>query len=579
MEATNDQKVFRINMSNLSVTVESVPEAWNQMGGRGITSTVVAAEVPPTCHPLGPNNKLIFAPGLLSGTSAPSSGRISAGAKSPLTGGIKESTAGGTVSQILSRLGVKAIIIEGMPEENTWYNLHCSMNGMTIQEEKELIGKDNFEVIQGVEARLGKKIAVITIGTAGERKMAAANISVKDTESKIRSLGRGGLGAVMGSKRIKFISVDGTGAPGVKLVDSAKFLAAVKVFMGGIAKHPSTSKGLPYYGTDATLSVLSSANFGALPTHNFSLGSYEHQDKINGDALHDTIVARGGKYKHGCNPGCVMQCSQVYVDKDHQYVTSGFEYETIGGLGADCGIPDLDIIAKADYIMDDIGVDAIEMVIAFGLAMEAGILPFGDGPGVLRLLSEEVAHGTPLGRILGSGTGTLGKVYGMTRVPVVKNQALALYDPRAIKGIGITFATSPMGADHTAGYTLPANLTGAVPPRGKEGQIALSRQLQIMSAAFDGLGMCSFASFVFIFPDTLPALMDMINARSDGSMTPADFVALGTRILKMEHQFNLDAGLSSKDDRLPEFFSLEAVPPTNAIWDFTGEEIDTFWDF
>jgi aldehyde:ferredoxin oxidoreductase len=365
----------------------------------------------------------------------------------------------------------------------------------------------------------------------------------------------------------------------VKIVDNAKFLAAVKVFMGGIAKHPSTSKGLPYYGTDATLGTLSSSTFGALPTRNFTSGSYEHQDKINGDALHDTIVARGGKYKHGCNPGCVIQCSQVYVDKDQKYMTSGLEYETIWGLGANCCIPDLDIIAKADYIMDDIGVDSIEMVATFGVAMEAGILPFGDGPGVLRLLSEEMAHGTPLGRILGSGAGTLGKVYGVTRVPVVKNQALSGYDPRSIKGIGITFATSPMGADHTAGYTLPANLTGAVPPRQKDGQIALSRQLQIMAAAYDGLGLCSFTSFILIFPEVMPALMDMINARSEGNMTPNDFVALGTRILKMEHQFNLDAGLSSKDDRLPEFFSLEPVPPTNAIWDFTGEEIDTFWNF
>ena len=204
-------KIFRVNMSDLSTKVEDVPEAWMGLGGRGLTSTIVAAEVKPTCHALGKNNKLVFAPGLLSGTPAANSGRLSCGAKSPLTGTIKEANAGGTSAQMLAKLGVKALIIEGKPaDESKWYSLNINDQGVTIKEETEVIGMGNFATVQTLNARLGAKIGVITIGPAGEMRMTAANISVKDPDSHMRSNGRGGLGAVMGSKKIKFISVEPT---------------------------------------------------------------------------------------------------------------------------------------------------------------------------------------------------------------------------------------------------------------------------------------------------------------------------------------------------------------------------------
>ena len=212
-------KIIRINMTDLTSRVEDVPAAWAGLGGRGLTSTIVAAEVPPTCHALGPYNKLVFAPGLLTGTPAANSGRLSAGAKSPLTGTIKESNAGGTAAQMLARMGIKALIIEGQPSGDAWYHIHLTMDGVTIQEEKELVGQGNFAVIDAMEARLGKKTGVLTIGPAGEMKMLAANISVKDPDSKIRSHGRGGLGAVMGSKRVKCITIDDAGAPKVEIAD------------------------------------------------------------------------------------------------------------------------------------------------------------------------------------------------------------------------------------------------------------------------------------------------------------------------------------------------------------------------
>ncbi|TSK05330.1 MAG: aldehyde ferredoxin oxidoreductase [Geobacter sp.] len=574
-------KIFRVNMTDLTTKIEEVPAAWAGLGGRSLTSTIVSAEVPPTCHALSAENKLVFAPGLLTGTPAANSGRLSAGAKSPLTGGIKESNAGGTAAQMLAKLGIKALIIEGAPKGDAWYNLAVGVNGVTISEEKELLGLGNFAVIDAVEARLGKKTGVLTIGPAGELKMTAANISVKDPDSKIRSHGRGGLGAVMGSKQIKFISIDGAGAPGVKIADPDKFKTAARAFSKAILEHPVSGEGLPTYGTNVLVNILNEA--GGLPTRNFTTGQFKDHDKISGETMYDTIVARGGKPKHGCHAGCIIQCSQVYHDKDGKYVTSGFEYETIWGLGADCCIDNLDDIARADNLMDDIGIDSIETAVMFGVAMEAGILNWGDSKEMLRLLTDEIGKGTALGRILGGGAGSVGRTYGVTRVPVVKNQAIPAYDPRSVKGIGVTYATSTMGADHTSGYTIATNILnvgGYVDPLKKDGQVELSRNLQIATAAVDSTGMCIFVAFPALdIPECLPALIDMINARFGIALTGDDVTNLGKYVLKTEREFNQKAGLSNVHDRLPDFFKNEPVAPHNAVWDFTDEELDEFWNF
>lgn len=574
-------KIFRVNMTDLTTKIEEVPAAWAGLGGRALTSTIVAAEVPPTCHALSAQNVLCFAPGLLTGTAAANSGRLSAGAKSPLTGGIKESNAGGTAAQMLAKLGIKALIIEGAPKSGTWYNLAVGINGVTINEEKELLGAGNFAVIDAVEQRLGKKTGVLTIGIAGELKMTAANISVKDPDSKIRSHGRGGLGAVMGSKQIKFISIDGEGAKAVAIADPEKFKTAARAFSKALLDHPVSGEGLPTYGTNVLVNILNEA--GGLPTRNFTFGTFEGHDKISGETMHDTIAARGGKVKHGCHAGCIIQCSQVYNDKDGKYVTSGFEYETIWGLGADCCIDNLDDIARADNLMDDIGIDSIETAVMFGVAMEAGILNWGDSKEMLRLLTEEIGKGTALGRILGGGAASVGRTYGVTRVPVVKNQGIPAYDPRSVKGIGVTYATSTMGADHTSGYTIATNILnvgGYVDPLKKDGQVELSRNLQIATAAVDSTGMCIFVAFPALdIPECLPALIDMINARFGIALTGDDVTNLGKHVLKLERKFNQEAGLTNVHDRLPDFFKTEPVAPHNAVWDFTDAELDEFWNF
>jgi len=573
-------KIIRINMTTLTTETEEVPVELAGLGGRALTSTIVANEVPPTCEPLGKYNKLVFAPGLLTATAAANSGRLSAGFKSPLTGGIKESNAGGTAAQNLERLGIKALIIEGMPKEDTWYAIHINKDGVTISEETALIGKGNYEVIATLSEKLGKKIGILTIGPAGEFRMASANISVKDPDGNIRSHGRGGGGAVMGAKKIKYITIDDTGGPGVTIADPENFKIQARILAKGLLDHPVTGQGLHAYGTNVLINILNEA--GGLPTKNFRYGTVDHPEKICGETMHDVIKARGGVTSHGCHAGCLIKCSQMYVNAQGEYVTSGFEYETIWGLGCACNISDLDDIALCDRAMDDVGIDSIEGAVLISVAMEAGILPWGDGKGTYRLINEDIRKGTPLGRVLGNGTGSVGRTYGLTRIPVVKNQAIPAYDPRAVKGIGVTYATSTMGADHTAGYSIMANILkvgGFVDPLQKEGQVELSRNLQIATAVLDSTGLCLFVAFpVLDMPETFSAIYGMINARYGLNITAADVAELGKSILKTEHEFNLAAGFTRYNDRLPEFFE-EEIPPHNAVWDMSASEIDSFWNF
>lgn len=572
-------KIFRVNMTNLTTSLEDVPAAWAGHGGRGLTSTIVAAEVEPTCHPLGGANKLVIAPGLLSGTVAANSGRLSFGAKSPLTGTIKEANAGGTAAQLLARAGCKALIIEGLPAEDRWYSLAVTPAGVAINEETELVGQGNFAVVGALGQRNPGKIGLITIGQAGEMRLTGANISVKDPDGGLRSAGRGGLGAVMGAKKIKFITID-PGDGKLDIAEPEKFKAANRAFSKALVDHP-VSQALGQYGTNVLVNIINES--GGFPTRNFTAGQFAGHESISGETMHDTIVQRQGKTKHNCHPGCVIQCSQVYNDAAGNKITSGFEYESIWAMGADCCVDNLDHIAEADRLMDDIGVDSIETSVAMAVAMEAGVLPFGDGPGVCRILREEVGKGTGLGRIIGNGAASVGRAYGITRVPVVKNQGIPAYDPRAIKGIGITYATSTQGADHTMGYTIATNILGVggkLDPLSNEGQVELSRNLQIATAAIDSTGMCLFIAFAALDNEKcLPALIDLINARFGLALTGDDVVNLGKYILKTERDFNIAAGFTNLDDRLPEFFYNEPLPPHNVVFDFTGKEIDTFWDF
>jgi aldehyde:ferredoxin oxidoreductase len=574
-------KILRVNMSDLSVKIEDIPEAYQGLGGRGLTSAVVANEVEPTCSPIGPTNKLIFAPGLLGGTNCANSGRISVGAKSPLTGTIKEANSGGQAGQYLSRLAVAAIIVEGQPSGDKLYKLFVGKDKYELTPADDLKGLGNYATAEKLKGEFGEKAAFVSIGPAGEWKMASASVAFTDRELRpTRHAGRGGLGAVMGSKGLKAIVIDPAGGEAAPLADKEAFKEAAKRFAQALKDHPVTSAGLTNYGTDVLINIINEA--GGLPTRNFSTGQFEGANKVGGETLNEVTTKRKGDCSHGCMAGCLIRCSGIYNDEGGKYLTKWPEYETVWALGPNCAIDDLDAIARMDRACDDIGLDTIETGNAVAVAMEGGVREFGDAAGAEELVTE-IGRGTPLGRILGSGAGTVGRAFGVRRVPVVKNQALPAYDPRAVKGIGVTYATSTMGADHTAGYAVGTNIMkvgGYVDPLKTEGQVELSRNLQVATAAIDTCGLCLFVAFpVLDIPDAFTAIVDMVNAKYGIKLTGDDVGALGQKILKMERDFNARAGFTAADDRLPEFFKLEKLPPHNEVFDITDEELDTVFNF
>ncbi|UCF89817.1 MAG: aldehyde ferredoxin oxidoreductase C-terminal domain-containing protein, partial [Desulfobacterales bacterium] len=247
-----------------------------------------------------------------------------------------------------------------------------------------------------------------------------------------------------------------------------------------------------------------------------------------------------------------------------------------------CGIDDLDAIAQIDRLDDDFGLDTIEMGATIAVAMEAGVAKFGDAEAAINLV-KEVGKGTHLGRILGNGAAVTGKVFGVERVPVVKGQSMPAYDPRAVQGIGVTYATTTMGADHTAGYAVTANILGVggkVDALKPEGQVELSRNLQIATAAVDSTGMCLFIAFALLDQtETFQALIDMINAFYGLALTGDDVTALGKSVLKNERDFNMRAGFTAKHDRLPDFFSKEKLPPHEITFLVKDEELDQVFNW
>ena len=578
-------KILRINMGasgGPKATVTPVG-AYAGLGGRAMTSGIVSKEVPPLCHPLGEDNKLVIAPGMLSGSTAAMSGRLSVGCKSPLTGGIKEANSGGQPSQMLARLGYAAIVLEGKPKEGALYKVFINKDGVKITPADNLKMLGNYDTVEKIKGEFGDKIGVISIGPAGEMKLSAASIACTDMELRpTRHAGRGGVGAVMGSKGVKAIVIDDAGTKMRSPKDPEAFKDATKRWVEGLRKHPVTGQGLPAYGTNVLTNVINEA--GGYPTKNFMWGRFDTCSKISGETQAAVENERGGEGSatHGCHRGCIIRCSGTFYDKDGHYVTKQPEYETVWAHGGNCGIDDLDSIAKLDRLDDDFGLDTIEMGATIGVAMEAGLAKFGDANAAINLL-KEVGKGTPLGRILGSGAAVTGKVFGVERVPVVKGQAMPAYDPRGVQGIGVTYATSTMGADHTAGYAVTANVLGVggkVDPLKPEGQAELSRNLQIATAAVDSTGMCLFIAFATLDqPETFQALIDTINAFYGLKLTANDVVELGKSVLKKERDFNAQAGFTAEHDRLPEFFKKEALPPHKITFKVTDKDLDSVFNW
>lgn len=577
------RQILRINMDDLSFKYEPVPEKWARWAGRAMTSAIVADEVDATCHPLGPNNKLVVAPGWATGTpAAPSSGRTSFGAKSPLTGGIKESNAGGLSGQKIAKLGLAAIILEGAPQDKQWYLLVVSKEGVAFHDAAHLVGKGMYDV----DTLLWEKYpdtAVIGIGQAGEHLMSNAGISVNDVENAPgRYAGRGGLGAVMGARGVKAMVINDKGGPGVEIADKKLFETGRKKLTQSIMDHALTKRGggLPSYGTAILINILNEA--GGLPTRNFSSGHFEGAANISGERIAEVVKERcgdkgPGTMGHHCHPGCIIKCSNIYPDENGNVLVSCLEYETAWALGANCGIDDLDFVAKMTRECNDIGIDTIEAGNTIAVAMDGGLLKFGDKVGALALF-DEIRRVTPLGRILGQGVDNTARAFGVHRVPTCKGQSMPAYEPRAVKGIGVTYATTPMGADHTAGYTIApeiAGVGGKVDPLSDEGKAELSLTFQAATAFIDSTGYCLFIAFPILdIQEGWVGMAETVAGVTGQNITGADVIPIGKEILKIERLFNERAGFTAADDRPPEFMRYEKLPPHNVVWTVTDAELD-----
>lgn len=566
-------RVWRINVRTRQLTHELVPPSWERLGGRGLLARILLDELDARCDPLGPANKLIFAPGLLVGHLLSSTDRISIGGKSPLTGGIKEANAGGRTGYHMAFMGIKTLILEDQTRQPGWWILHLSLNGAIWHNADHLAGLGVYETSARLVAAYGDKVAIALIGPGGEMRMKSAGIQNLDKDRiPSRIAARGGLGAVMGAMGLKAIVFDHTGGQKPPLADPEAFKLAQKDYTRSVMDHPQ-SQTYRDYGTAAMAQM--TQNFSALPTLNFSRGTFDEVEKISGEALREFTLTRGkpSDPSHACMAGCTIKCSNVFGGEDGRVIVSPLEYETIGLMGANLGIDSLDLIGRMNWHVNDLGLDSIEIGAALGVAAEAGLMRWGDGQGAMQLI-EEIRQGTHLGRILGNGAAEVGEKYNVERVPVVKRQAMSAYEPRSIKGTGVTYATTPQGADHTCGLTIRAQVNHLDPAAQRE--ISLNAQLNM--AGYDTLGACIFAGFGYAAtPDGV--VRRLLQARYGWQDLPANPLQhLGRQTIRMEREFNKRAGFTARDDRIPQWMTGEALPENGSVFDVSDEVLDHIFD-
>lgn len=551
-------------MGDEKISSENLSQEWKYLGGSALIAKVMNKEVPPTADPLGAENHLIVAAGPLAGTKAPQLGRISIGAKSPLTMGIKEANSGGPAAQILDRLGIRAIIVEGLPKNNKLYCLLISKDKAQLIPAAEYRGMKNYELVSILQKKYSDKIAVISTGIAGERKYKGSSVSLTDIfGDPSRNAARGGLGAVMGSKGIKAIILDPFEALSVELAKPEEFRKIVRDWASTL-KHDVSCSLFSRYGTPFAIS--NSAGHGTLPANNYHSGRPDNFVAVSGNNIQKILFERGGKM-HGCMPGCVVQCSIIYPDKNGKRLCGAYEYETIALLGTNLGITDNDAIARLKFMCDDLGVDGIEIGSALGVAAEAGKMKWGDEKSAVKLL-EEIERETPLGIALGNGVVATAKHLNISRVPAFKGQALPAHDPRAVKGTGMTYFTSPMGADHTAGLTYRI-------PKSKNKQVENSLKSQIQAATCDSFGYC--LNSVPGGASVYPFFANLMNARYGLTLTPDEVMDIGKQTLRDQLFFNEKAEFSKIDLEIPAFVRKESINPTDAVFDIDEAEVKNIW--
>jgi aldehyde:ferredoxin oxidoreductase len=558
---------LHINLKTRAVEKETMEgEAIARAGRYFIAKTLLEKGIAKV-DPLSPENLLIFSAGPFAGTTFSNANRTSVGCKSPLTGGIKESNGGGTFSYGLGQLHIAGLTLYEASAD--WVVIHLKKDGtIDFDDATPYLKKGNFEAADLLYERYGKKIALGLCGPVGEYEGLLAGIAFSDSDSRPSRLSaRGGVGAVMGSKRVKAIVVD---------LDKIPQLHDRKKSMGNIKTYAKQLQGdsivVNFYNAIGTMGMADVQNhMGGLPVRNFTAGRFLDTSngetfKMGGDYISQLNRSRGGIHTHACMPGCVIQCSNVYVDAEGKEIVSPVEYETLGLLGTNCGIGDPDELAVLNAAANDLGIDTIETGATLAVLMEAGLAQFGDVEWMKSAL-EEIRQGTENGRIWAQGTARVGEHYGVKRVPVIKKQAISAYDPRVIEVTGVSMMVTAQGADHTAGNAPRLNTRTMT----DEDIMAASLREQISSATQDSLGLCIFGRSVTNVQ--VEFITNAINDALGTSLTPEFYLQLGREALKLEWEFNKQAGFTTQDDELPKFFYEEPLPPTNHVARFHGEDV------
>ncbi len=565
--------VLRVDLSSGEIQRESLPAEWarDYVGGRGVGARYLWEEVDPQVDALAPENRLIFATGPLTGTNASCGARYMVITKGPLTGCITTSNSGGHWGPELKFAGYDLLILQGRAERPVW--LWILDDQVELRSAEHLWGKGVFETEDLLRREVGiADCSVASIGPGGENLVRYAAI----VNDKFRAAGRSGVGAVMGSKNLKAIAVRGTG--GVPVADPAALMAAQWAQKEVLSKAPLTSEGLPAYGTLALMNVIN--EHGALPTRNYQEAQFDKAEDISGEELAETRLA-ANKACFACTIACgrVSRISDAGAGRytlhtsprNWRHATEGPEYENAWSLGADCGVSDLDAILKANTYCNDLGLDPISLGATIAAAMELyekGVLseeqtgmpmPFGNGDAVVAM-SEATAYRRGFGNELAEGSKRMGEKFGHPEVFMgVKGQEFPAYDPRALQGMGLGYATSNRGACHLRAYTVSAEVVGEpepMDPRATDGKAQLTVDMQNISTAVDAAGLCVFLTF----GNTLSDLTPLVAAATGIAYTDDDMIRAGERIWNLERMWNLRAGIEPSEDKLPKRMLEDAIP-------------------
>ena len=544
---------LRVNLTNGDISKEptNMENARNFFGARGLGTKILYDEVDPKVDALSPENKLIFAPGPLTGTFGPSVGRYNVVTKGPLTGAIAASNSGGSFGPEMKFAGYDMVIVEGKAKKPVY--LWINDDQVEIRDAGKIWGKEVPDTTDLIRAETDDGAKVACIGPAGEKQVLFACIM----NEMHRAAGRSGVGAVMGSKNLKAVAVVGNHP--VVVADAKAFETAVMIARAKIQANPVGGAGLKAYGTDVLVNILNQV--GSLPARNFHDGHFPTADKFGGESLSKNVLVR----PKACF-SCIISCGRVSKVTNPKYAGEGEgpEYESAWAFGADCGIDDLDAITKANFICNELGLDTITMGTTIACAMDLftnkiitekntdGIpLRFGDAETMVKLVSM-TGHREGFGDQLADGSYRLAKKYGHPEYSMsVKKQEMPAYDPRGVQGIGLNFATANCGAAHVRGYTIAPEVLGnpfKVDQHATDGKPALVKTFQDLTAALDSTGACLFTTFGIGAAE----LAAMLSACTGVAYSTEDFMKTGDRIWNLERLWNLKAGLTKADDTLPD---------------------------